>query len=415
MGRNAMKSKRLPLQLALALALTAAFPAGQSVAETCISPYVKSLKQPEKVMYLWALPATPGQGPDFLAVIDVNLASRDLRQDPEESPGGSAGNEAHHIGYTDDRTKIWAASLNTSRLFIFDVGTDPMNPKLIRTIDNVAKTTGLSGPHTPYAIPGRILVSMASGPDGTGPGGIAEFTNDGEFVASHNATNNPYETVIKPEFNRMITSTWFPQKTWMTPYDKWDPKTWSNPNTLLVWDLKERKIIQTLDSGGDAVMLAARWMLKPGAKYGYNISSAGNSIWMFKMEDDGTFSYKKAADTGPSCSPADLRQSPDDKYLYVSCFVGSEIQAWDISDPEHIRLHDTIQGVVQPNMMHVTFDGRRLYFTNSAISSIDYSPRYSMQLVQIGPDGRMKLDPNFKIDFAKAPDGPARPHDMLLN
>jgi selenium-binding protein 1 len=67
------------------------------------------------------------------------------------------------MGFTDDRTRIWAASLNTSRLFIFDVS-DVMNPKLAKTIDNVPKLTGLSGPHTPYAIPGRILVSMASGP-----------------------------------------------------------------------------------------------------------------------------------------------------------------------------------------------------------------------------------------------------------
>ena len=407
--------RQLPIRILLVCALAAAFPASQLTAETCISPYIKSLSKPEKVMYLWALPATPGQGEDFLAVIDVNLASATYGKILKKIPVGSKGNEAHHIGYTDDRTKLWAASLNSDRFFVFDVATDPMSPKLVKVIDNVPKITGLSGPHTPYAIPGRILVSMASGPEGTGPGGLAEFTNDGRFIASYAATNNPYETVIKPEFNRMITSAWFPQKTWMTPFDKWDPKTWSNPNTLLVWDLKERKIIQTLDSGGDAVMLAARWMLKPGAKYGYNISNAGNSIWMFKMEDDGTFSYRKAGDTGPGCGPADLRQSPDDRYLYVSCFVGSEIQAWDVSDPEHIRLHDTIQGVVQPNMMHVTFDGRRLYFTNSAISSIDYSPRYSMQLVQIGRDGRMKLDSNFKIDFAKAPDGPARPHDMLLN
>ena len=406
--------KAYPVKLALVCALLAAFPAGQSVAETCISPYVKGLKQPEKVMYLWALPSTPGQGEDFLAVIDVNLASPTYGKIIKKVEVGSVGNEAHHIGFTDDRTKIWAASLNTSRLFIFDVS-DQMNPKLIKTVENVPKVTGLSGPHTPYAIPGRILVSMASGPDGTGPGGIAEFTNDGQFIASHKATNNPYETVVKPEFNRMITSAWFPQQTWMTPPAQWDPKTWSNPNTLLVWDLKERKIIQTLDSGGDAIMLAARWMLKPGAKYGYNISAGGNSIWMFKMEDDGTFSYRKAANAAPGCSPADLRQSPDDKFLYVSCFAGSEIEAWDISDPEHIKLFDTIQGVVQPNMMHVTYDGRRLYFTNSAISTIDYSPRYSMQLVQIGPDGRMKLDPNFKIDFTKAPEGPARPHDMLLN
>ena len=399
----------------LACSVAAAFPALQSAAETCISPYIKALKQPEKVMYLWALPATVGEGEDFLAVIDVSLASPTYGKILQKIPVGSSGNEAHHIGFIDDCTKIWAASLNTSRMFIFDVGEDPMSPRLVKVIDNVPQLTGLTGPHTPYAIPGRMLISMASGPDGTGPGGLAEFTNDGRFVASHNATNNPYETVVKPEFNRMITSTWFPQKTWMTPFDKWDPSTWSHPNTLLVWDLKERKILQTLSSDNDAVMLAARWMLKPGARYGYNISSAGNSIWMFKMNDDGTFSYNKAADTGSGCSPADLRQSPDDKYLYLSCFMGSEIQAWDISDPEHIKLHDTIQGVVQPNMMHVTYDGRRLYFTNSAISSIDYSPRYSMQLVQIGPDGRMKLDPNFKIDFTKAPEGPARPHDMLLN
>jgi len=156
-------------------------------------------------------------------------------------------------------------------------------------------------------------------------------------------------------------------------------------------------------------------MLKPGARYGYNISASGNSIWMFRMKEDGLFEYRKAGDTGAACSPADLRQSPDDQYLYVSCFGGGEIQAWDISNPDQIKLHDTIQGVVQPNMMHVTYDGRRLYFTNSAISTVDFSPRYSMQLIQIGRDGRMKLDPNFKIDFATAPAGPARPHDMLLN
>jgi hypothetical protein len=38
-----------------------------------------------------------------------------------------------------------------------------------------------------------------------------------------------------------------------------------------------------------------------------------------------------------------------------------------------------------------------------------------MRLIYIGPDGRLKLDPQFAIDFSKAPDGPARPHDMLLN
>ena len=186
--------------------------ASGAFAETCLSPYIKALRQPEKALYLWTLSADP-QRPDYLSVIDVNIASRTYGKILEKVPVASLGNEAHHMGFTDDRAKIWAASLNTNRLFIFDVLTDPMHPRLIRTIDDVARLTGLSGSHTPYAIPGRILISMASGPDGTGPGGLAEFTNDGEFVASYRVGNHPYETVVKPEFNRMITSSWTSQKT----------------------------------------------------------------------------------------------------------------------------------------------------------------------------------------------------------
>ena len=396
-------------RILLASAVAAACAAGPLHSETCLSPYIKGLKSPEKVMYLWTLPVA--EGPDYLSVIDVNVASPTYGKILKKVEVGSKGNEAHHMGYTDDRAKIWAASLNSNRFFIFEVGADPMNPKLVRTIDDVAKVTGLSGPHTPYAIPGRILVSMASGPDGTGPGGISEFTNDGDFIASYKTNDHPYETVIKPEFNRMITSSWVSQKTFMSPLDKWDPKDLSN--TIDVWDLKERKIIQTLT--GDPVPLAARWALKANSTYGYTISNGGDALWQFRMNKDGKFTYRKAADLGKGCAPGDLRQSPDDKYLYVSCLGRGEVQAWDITTPDKPRLHDTVQGMVQANMMHVTFDGQRLYLTNSAISSIDYSPRYALRLIYIGPDGRMKLDPIFTVDFTQAPYGPARPHDMLLN
>ncbi len=402
--------RSLGITFLAAAMLVPALIVGVVFAETCLSPYIKGLRQQEKVMYLWTLPAT-GTGSDFLSVIDANLASPTYGTILKRIEVGSSGNEAHHMGFTDDRTRIWAASLNTSRFFIFDVATDPMHPRLVKTIDDVPRLTGLSGPHTPYAIPGRMLVSMASGPDGTGAGGLAEFTNDGEFVASHKAPNHVYETVVKPEFNRMITSSWVSQRTFMSPLDRWDAKDFSR--TLLVWDLKARRIVQELT--GDPIPLATRWALKPNATYGYNIANGGDSIWMFRMRKDGTFTYKKAASVGKGCAPGDLRQSPDDHYLYVSCIGASEIQAWDISNPDGIRLHDTIQGIPQANMMHVTYDGKRLYVTNSAISSIDYSPRYGLRLIYVGPDGRMKLDPQFHIDFSKAPDGPARPHDMLLN
>ena len=392
--------------LALLLAAAIALPAA---GETCLSPYIKGLRQPEKVLYLWSLPLVTGKGRDALLMIDTDLTSSSYGQVLKRVEVGSAGNEAHHMGYTDDRRRIWAASLNSNRFFIFDVS-DPMQPKLARTLDDVVKTTGMTGPHTPYAIPGRMLVSMASGKDGTGPGGLAEFTDDGEFVASYPTPDHTYEQVIKPEFNKMLTSSWMSQKMFMTPMAKWDPSDFSD--TIQVWDFKARKITQQLK--GDKVMLAVRWALKPGANYGFSISNGGNSIWRFQMQPDGQFTLTKAADL-PGCAPGDLRQSPDDKFVYVSCIAGAQIQAWDISDPEHIKLHDTIQGVVQPNMMHVTYDGKRLYFTNSTLTSVDFSQRYQLTLVQIGPDGRMKQDPNFVIDFSKLPGGARRPHDMLLN
>lgn len=393
----------------LAVLIAGIFSAGTAVAETCLSPYIKARSGPEKMMYLWTLPV--GKGSDYLSVIDVNLASPTYGKILKRIEVGSEGNEAHHMGFTDDRGRIWAASLNSNRFFIFDVRTDPMNPRLERVVEDVAKLTGLSGPHTPYAIPGRMLVTMASGPDGSGPGGVVEFTNAGEYVASHKTPNHAYEIVVKPEFNRMLVSSWVSQKTFMSPLEKWDPKGFSN--SVTVWDLKARKIVQELK--GDPVPLATRWALKPNASYGYSINHAGNSIWMFRRQESGKFSYRKAADLPAGCMPGDLRQSPGDRYLYVSCIGSGEVQAWDIRNPDKIRLHDSVQGMVQANMMHLTNDGKRLYVTNSAISSIDFSPRYALRLVHVGPDGRMKQDPFFAIDFSQAPNGPARPHDMLLN
>jgi 56kDa selenium binding protein (SBP56) len=101
---------------AASLVITTLLP-DAALSETCLSPYIKALSAPEKVMYVWVLPATADTtAPDYLSVIDANLASATYGQILRKVEVGSAGNEAHHVGYTDDRTRIWAAALNTSRL-----------------------------------------------------------------------------------------------------------------------------------------------------------------------------------------------------------------------------------------------------------------------------------------------------------
>ncbi len=91
-------------------------------------------------------------------------------------------NEAHHGGLTDDRRQYWVAGLDSSKIFIFDIATDPANPKLVKTIDDfVAKSGGVAGPHGAYALPGRMLISALSNKDKSGRTALVEYSNDGRL------------------------------------------------------------------------------------------------------------------------------------------------------------------------------------------------------------------------------------------
>ena len=208
--------KRRTLLLAL---LAVVVTAGVAVAEVCLSPYVKRRAGPEKYLYVYAVDADAKDN-DFLAVIDVNLASPTYGRVTNTVDLGSAGNEPHHMGFTDDRTRIFAGTLLSKRLYIMDVAADPAKPKIIKTIDDITALTGLHGPHTYYALPGRMLITFLSSADGNPPGGIAEFTNDGQFIrAFKNPTNAPYayDVAVKPAINRMITSSFTPLRNYMKP------------------------------------------------------------------------------------------------------------------------------------------------------------------------------------------------------
>ena len=51
--------------------------------------------------------------------------------------------------------------------------------------------------------------------------------------------------------------------------------------------------------------------------------------------------------------------------------MSDEIQQWDVSDLKSPKLHSTLRPGKQPNMMHVTGDGKRMYITNSLLSTMD--------------------------------------------
>ena len=142
----------------------------------------------EDFVYVWTLgvEGVDDEEQDKLVTVDVNPKSPNYGKVVNSlSVGGR--NEAHHSGYTDDRQYLWAGSLDTNKLFIFDVHTDPAKPKLTKTItDFVAKSGGVVGPHTTYALPGRMIITgLSNNKDHGGRTGIVEYTNEGDYIATH--------------------------------------------------------------------------------------------------------------------------------------------------------------------------------------------------------------------------------------
>lgn len=125
----------------------------------------------------------------------------------------------------------------------------------------------------------------------------------------------------------------------------------------------------------------------------------------------------------------DINLSLDDRFLYVSCWATGEFRQYDVSDPFNPRHTGTIQigGIVRraahpatgplnggPQMVEISRDGRRVYLTNSLYMAWDkqFYPdgiRGWTVKIDVGPDGGMKIDPNFFVDF-----GEERPHQIRL-
>ena len=65
--------------------------------------------------------------------------------------------------------------------------TDPAKPRLVKTIaDFVAKSGGVVGPHTFYALPGRMLITgLSNAKDRGGRTAMVEYNNEGDYITTH--------------------------------------------------------------------------------------------------------------------------------------------------------------------------------------------------------------------------------------
>ena len=421
--------------ISLVLAIAGTVPVNGLADETCMSPYMAKIVGQEDFVYVWTLGQEGlGDGQDKMVTIDVNPASPAYGTIINSlSVGGR--NEAHHSGLTDDRRYLWASGLDTNKIFIFDIHTDPSNPVLHKTIDDfVASSGGVVGPHTSYALPGRMMLTgLSNDKDHGGRTGLVEYTNSGDYVATHwmptdenlggaeksgnFADGYGYDLRALPRRNVMITSSFTGWNNYMANLGKLmaDPEAMKRfGNTVVIWDLHTRKPKKILDVPGAPLEIRCAW--GPQNDYCFTTTALTSKIWLIYEDESGEWQAKAVADIGDASLvplPVDISISADDSLLWVDTWNDGMARLFDISDPFNpVQVQQTKIGA-QVNMTSQSWDGERVYFTSSLLASWDkveagededlqYFKAYSW-------DGK-ELKEQFSIDFIEAKLG--LPHQM---
>ncbi|HTF35132.1 MAG TPA: selenium-binding protein SBP56-related protein [Myxococcota bacterium] len=387
--------------------------------EPCQSPYLPKVTGQEDFVYVFTLGVEGmGDGSDKLVTVGANPSRPDYGKVVSSvSVGGR--HEVHHGGFTDDRRELWMGGLDDSAIFVFDVATDPAQPKLVKTIATFTKDSGgVVGPHTFYALPGRMLISgLSNAKDNGGKTALVEYSNQGKFVRTiwmPEAAPYGYDVRVSANLNRMVTSSFTGRANYMRklPELMGDAEAMKRfGNAMIVWDFHARKPLQTFAVPG--APLEIRWALAPQHYYAFSSSALTSKLWGIFRKDDGTFEALEIAPIGDASKiplPVDISLSTDDHFLFVDSFMDGTVRVFDVSQPRAPVLVLEQKIGSQLNMVSQSWDGRRIYFTSSLLSNWDKTGADDEQFLKaFNWDGKT-LAPTFAIDFKAAKLG--RPHQM---
>jgi selenium-binding protein 1 len=402
--------------------------------ETCMSPYMAKIEGQEDFVYVWTLGMEGvGDEQDKLVTVDVNPDSPNFGKIVHTlSVGGR--NEAHHTGLSDDRRYLWAGGLDTSKIFLFDVHTDPAKPQLHKTIsDFVSKSGGVVGPHTHYALPGRMMITgLSNNRDHGGRTAMVEYTNAGEYVKTYwmptddnlqGATKGGqfadgygYDVRALPRRNVMVSSSFTGWNNYMMNLgammaDAEAMKAFGN--TVVVWDLHARKPIKVLDVPGAPLEVRCAWNEKHD--YCFTTTALTSKVWLVHLDEQGEWQAKEVGDIGDAAKiplPVDISISNDDTRLWVNTWNDGMTRLYDISDPFNaVQLWEQRIGE-QVNMVSQSWDGKRVYYTSSLLANWDKTMPAGpdLQYLKVYNYDGEKLEQTLAIDFIAEKLG--APHQM---
>jgi len=401
--------------------------------ETCSSPYLARIDGQEEFVYVWTLGVEGmGDGSDKLVTLDVKPGSPNYgKVISSVSVGGR--NEAHHAGFTDDRRQLWLAGLENSRVFIFDVHTDPAKPRHVKTIDNFGEATGGAiGPHGAYALPGRVLIPCLSNEkDHGGRTALVEYSNDGNYIATNwlptkddargavdakFADGYGYDARVLPRKNALLTSSFTGWNNYTRDFGKLtaDPEAMKHfGSTMVMWDFHARQPKKVFEVPG--APLEIRWAWGDKHNYAFTAAALTSKLWLVYLDDRGEWQAKEVATIGDvkgGVLPVDISLSADDKTLFVDCFGDGKCRVFDVSDPQKPKQIYEKQIGRQVNMVSQSWDGKRLYFTSSLLEHWDKKGDDNEQFLRAYTWDGKELKPSFALDFSELKLG--RPHHMLF-
>ena len=271
----------------------------------------------EDFVHIWTLGAEGiGDEQDKLVTVDVNPNSKQYGKVVNAlSVGGR--NEAHHMGFTFDRRYLWAATLDTSKIFIFDIHTDPAHPKLIRTVtDFVAKSGGVVGPHTVMPVKDRMLITgLSNNRDHGGRSALVEYTNNGKYIATYwmptddnlqgakktgkYADGYNYDVRALTRLDTMFTSSFSGWSNYMMDFGKMlkDEQAMKRfGNTFVVWRLSDRKPLKVFDVPG--APLEIRVAIDPAHDYAFTAATLTSKLWLIYRDKQGEWQAEEIGDIG---------------------------------------------------------------------------------------------------------------------
>ena len=416
------------------------------------------------------------QQPDALTVVDTDPASPTYARIVSSVAMPNTGDELHHFGWDAcssclcpnaphphvERRYLVVPGLRSSRIHFLDTKPDPRNPKIVRVVEpeEIAAKAGYSRPHTIYCGPDGIYVSALGNAEGKAPGGV--------FLMDHES----FDVLGRWEIDRgpqeLAYDFW-----WHLGHDtvvksEWGlPETFENglvPEVLLAgkhgrhlhfWDLHKRKHTQAVDLGPEQqLVFEVRPAHDPTKAYGFvgvvvSLKDLSASIWTWYRDGDGWAVKKVIEIPAEPAEPDRLRAmlkgfkavppfvtdidlSMEDRFLYVSCRGTGDMLQYDVSDPFAPVLKGKVRigGIAAraahpakpgqplnggPQMVEISRDGKRVYFTNSLYGAIDtqfYEEGLDGWMVKldVGPKGGVAFDEKFFLDWPKG----HLPHQVQL-